>query len=559
VHVEWGLTDPSASLPEDVARLRVLVEIEGEEMIQESIHTVSGLEDADDNGRPELDRDALPPGVPIRMTIEGQDSGGRTLYVGHVGPIVLQHGERRHVDLRMYELGTTTLIDSGALTSRFLHTATTLADGRVLLAGGFTTITPNPCPADVVDVEARCFGLSATGSAAIFDVNTGSIHALSPMISERGGHTATVLADGRVLLAGGAETAILVFEHQDGGFSIDLRPGLGGDTFEIFDPEANAEREDIDRDGDAGRGGFVGAADDEEEPGRLDAARTLHAATLLADGRVLLAGGVPSDGTFTVFDPQRAGGYGVVGTGTLDTDRGMPGAASTGSGSMARAWILGGAAAASNDDLAEIWTPGTATMPLGSTASATEDDFPDASMTARPEFALIRPLVTVVGGGSHILSVGWLGPRCAAASEPDFMPSNPLCPYDLADLRSYTINASTGVATPTGVRNAHAFGSLATLEDGRVAVTGGVTGLSFQAGNTIDVYSGAVSGGIASLADVRPLLLRSRAMHTTSATPGGPPMSAGGGGGLVSFGGIAPSADLSALTLVGGLEVQYVE
>lgn len=550
VHVEWGLTDPSATLPSNVERLRVLVEIEGEEMVQESIHTVSGLEDADDNGRPELDRDALPPGVPIRMTIEGQDGAGRTLYVGHVGPIVLQHGERRHVDLRMYELGTTNLLDSAPLTPRLLHSATTLADGRVLIAGGFSGVTPNPCPGDVADPDARCYGLTATASAGILDVNTGRVLSLSPMLGERGGHTATVLADGRVLLAGGSETAIVVFEHQDGGFSIDLRPGFGGDTFEIFDPEANPEREDIDRDGDPGRGGFLGAADDDEEPGRLDTPRTLHAATLLADGRVLLAGGVTSAGSYTIFDPQRAGGYGVIGTGTLENSRGMPGAASTGSGSSERAWILGGANAASNDDLAEIWTAGTAAMPLGSTAPATDDGFPDASMTARPEFGLIRPLVATVGEGSHVLAVGWLGPHCATGGAPDFVPTNPLCGYDLAELRSYTINASTGVATPTGVRNAHAFGAIAVLDDGRVAVTGGMTGLTFQAGNTVDVYSGAVSGGIAALSDERPLLLRGRAMHSTSATPGG---------GLVSFGGVAPSTDLSALTLVTGLEVQYLQ
>ncbi len=88
----------------------------------------------------------------------------------------------------------------------------------------------------------------------------------SSMATERRGHTATRLQDGRVLIAGG--------ENSTGA--------LNGT--EIFDP----------------------ATDTFSAAGNMDAARADHSATLLADGRVLIAGGRNSAGslaTTEIFDP----------------------------------------------------------------------------------------------------------------------------------------------------------------------------------------------------------------------------------------------------------------
>ena len=57
------------------------------------------------------------------------------------------------------------------------HTATLMADGKVLIAGG--------------------------GSAALYDPNKGTWRATGQMIEDRSYHTATLLPDGRVLVAGG--------------------------------------------------------------------------------------------------------------------------------------------------------------------------------------------------------------------------------------------------------------------------------------------------------------------------------------------------------------------
>src|SRR5262249_8245722 len=69
--------------------------------------------------------------------------------------------------------------------SRVYHTATLLADGRVLIAGGLGE--------EGLDLK----------SAELFDPAGQAWTFVSPMSDPRGGHTATLLKDGHVLVAGG--------------------------------------------------------------------------------------------------------------------------------------------------------------------------------------------------------------------------------------------------------------------------------------------------------------------------------------------------------------------
>ncbi|HEX2193063.1 MAG TPA: kelch repeat-containing protein, partial [Acidimicrobiales bacterium] len=73
---------------------------------------------------------------------------------------------------------------------RFMHTATLLPDGRVLVAGGFTDPYPNPNPA-VLD------------TAEIYDPATGTWTPTGSMNVRRGIHQAALLQNGKVLVAGG--------------------------------------------------------------------------------------------------------------------------------------------------------------------------------------------------------------------------------------------------------------------------------------------------------------------------------------------------------------------
>lgn len=118
--------------------------------------------------------------------------------------------------------------------ARAAHTATSLPDGRVLVAGGFTEKG------------------SAKG-AEVYDPGTGRFSPLPPMITTRHSHTATLLPDGRVLIAGG---------YGEGTTTLA--------TAEIFDPATNS---------------FTST-------GSLVAARAGHVAVLLQNGRVLVAGGL---------------------------------------------------------------------------------------------------------------------------------------------------------------------------------------------------------------------------------------------------------------------------
>lgn len=138
---------------------------------------------------------------------------------------------------------------------RAVHRATVLDDGRVLISGGCT--------------QRGCAGFDHGRRSELFDPQGGTFAFDAVMRTARASGSATLLEDGRVLLAGGY-------------------PGEGRaptSAAEVYDP-ASATFEPV---------------------GGLAVARADHSATLLPDGRVVLAGGFGVDGralaSTEVFDP----------------------------------------------------------------------------------------------------------------------------------------------------------------------------------------------------------------------------------------------------------------
>lgn len=557
------------TLPTEVEALEILVYTEGTAEPASSIRTVMSLDDADMDEHPELVRGDLPTNVPIRIVVRGLLAGDVPGWVGSVGPLVLRPGERRYVDLKMYRLGTSVAVSAGTIGGRALATATALPDGRVLVTGGFDMVDESaPCPASA-PAGATCIGLEASAAAFLFDVSTGAAYPVQGgTLEARGGHTATLLPDGRVLVAGGAESAVLVLAPVGTGYAPSITPlradGSTGAlaTFEVFDPSLHAEEEDVNRDGDPARGGFVGSAGSATSPGALNQERFLHAAAIVPGvGQVLLVGGLGSDGgaeTWEVFDVQRPGGYGVHDNGgsTLATPRPLPGAIglTTGPDGMGPSvWIFGGGNAGSNADLAEVWQP--TTDPNGATMVASEVSMfpqaPGAADTTHPEYSLVRPDVAAVGGGTHALVIGWLGPLCDPGGSVPFFPAagamTALCAQDTA--RSFTVDGETGETVATETMSPHALASAAQLDDGRVVVVGGIGSLSWTRQASIELFTGQVASGEAIRSPDRYTLLTQRVLHATAALPGG---------GAFTVGGLTFEADVSGVTLVPTAEVLYM-
>jgi hypothetical protein len=232
------------------------------------------------------------------------------------GKVLLVGGVPGQVSTELYDPATSSSALTGSLTiGRYQHSATLLPDGRVLVAGGrfnnglqvpppvaegelydaaqgtFTLAgrlaTPRSLHATALLPDGRVLVAGGYGdegfgccaqlrTAELFDPSTARFSKAAAMSTERYLATATVLKDGRVLVAGGFNGDALA-------------------TAELYDPSDGA---------------FIPMA------APMTAARYEHTATLLADGRVLIAGGlgrfVPGPGgpvsealaTAEIYDPS---------------------------------------------------------------------------------------------------------------------------------------------------------------------------------------------------------------------------------------------------------------
>jgi 6-phosphogluconolactonase (cycloisomerase 2 family) len=159
----------------------------------------------------------------------------------------------------LYNPATGTFAATGSMSRPRTGTAAVLlADGRVLVSGGFNTSV-------------------ATNTAEIYDPATGLWTPTGNMNQGRARHAMTLLPNGKVLVTGGRDT-----EFNFNSLA----------SAEIFDPFANQ-----------GAGAFSAI-------GNMNSPRFKHTATLLSNGKVLIAGGF-NDGNNSLsvasaelFDPN---------------------------------------------------------------------------------------------------------------------------------------------------------------------------------------------------------------------------------------------------------------
>lgn len=238
------------------------------------------------------------PGASQFMTLGGltQARGGHSVTLLPDGKVLIAGG----IDTEGYRLATAELFDpvtgltrrlnTAMNQARTLHTATLLANGKVLIVAGGSdsgelydpatetfTLVPNRLPLSIAGQTAVTLKdgriLLAGGYdydneywvsvniATIYDPGTNRFTQTGSMVSPRRMHCATLLNDGRVLVAGGKDATDY-------------------DTAELYNPITGA---------------WTATA------GKLGVMRSAASATLLTSGKVLIAGGHYGEGVDTVI------------------------------------------------------------------------------------------------------------------------------------------------------------------------------------------------------------------------------------------------------------------
>ena len=202
----------------------------------------------------------------------------------------------------LYDPATGKWISTGSLnTSRVYHTATLLTDGKVLVVGGFDAEGSKHAPSFEVN--------QAFSSAELYDPATGIWSNTGSLNTARLAHTATLLSNGKVLVAA--------------GYGPNAPNGLN--SAELYDPATGIWT----------------------RTGDLNTERDSRTATLLPSGKVLLVGNDIAE----LYDPA-TGTWGI----TASPKKALIGPATL----LPNGTVL---MLASYDNTAELYDPGTSAMP----------------------------------------------------------------------------------------------------------------------------------------------------------------------------------------------------
>jgi hypothetical protein len=336
---------------------------------------------------------------------------GRVLVAGGYG-----NRDEALASAELYDPVANTFSVTGSLAdARGSHTATLLADGRVLIAGGG--------PASWLSDSS-----SYLASAELYDPGTGTFSPTGSMTIARDGHTATALLDGRVLLVGGNDLG-------DRGVA----------SAELYDPET---------------GTFTAT-------GSLTTARGFHTATRLSDGRVLITGGDPAAWTFSgpylasaeIYDPATGT---FTATGSMAVGRELHAASLLSDG---RVLITGGVTynGVVSLDSAELYDPTTGSF----------------SLTGRMTDGRVFQTASMLPDG-RVLIAGGLANGRVYANNPTFLATAEI--YD----------PTMGTFGPIGpMADMRVYHTATVLADGRVLLTAGAVDNSLTTLQSAEIYDPA--------------------------------------------------------------------
>jgi hypothetical protein len=326
---------------------------------------------------------------------------------------------------------------------REAHTATLLGDGRVLVTGGMHWEQLPICA-----VVCDPWVLTALATAEIYDPALGQFAPTTKMSVPRVFHTATLLTNGKVLIAGG-----------------DDRRGTDYASAELFDPATSV---------------FA-------PTGTMVSPRSSHTATLLSDGRVLVSGGVGGGAalaTAELFDPATGK---FTQTGDMTGPRFFHTATLLTNG---RVLIAGGDNGSGVTSTAELYNPATGTFTATGNMSG--------ERTAHRATLLLNGTVLVTGGSAP-------GGAAAATAE--------------------IFDPTSGTFAPTGsMQSPRQTHTATSLSDGKVLVTGGVEGVNSNVALSSSELFDPASGTFVDVGD----MAVKRSEHTATLLTNGDVLIAGG-------------------------------
>jgi Tol biopolymer transport system component len=204
----------------------------------------------------------------------------------------------------LYDPATGTFSPTGSMSApRSSHTSTLLADGRVLITGGNTQSASGSLPVVLASYRlAETAASSTLASAEIYDPATGTFSPTGSMRFFRNGHTATLLGDGRVLVVGGggegyaSRTEVELYDPATGRFSPtgSLKSGRWLHTATLLpDGRVLIVGGRSPKDSTYASAELYNPRTGKFTPtGSMKASRQEQTATLLPDGHVLIAGGL---------------------------------------------------------------------------------------------------------------------------------------------------------------------------------------------------------------------------------------------------------------------------